>query len=188
MTAYRKAAAVQMVADDLIFEHYPELDAVGVRCVFIDKTAKSKGREVWARAKKVGGLNGFLAYGEDNLPDSYSEHEFFVIEVSEEKWERLKAPARRAMIDQQLSSCEIEHDEETGFVKGLAVVGPDVAVNREIVERHGLWFEELAELVEAGAEQLTLDQAISVDSDPLNQLKTSTGELQVSMRNPERVE
>ena len=123
----------------------------------MDKTPKSKGRDVWGRAKKVGGLNALLALGPNALPDSYEDqpHDLFVIEVSEEVWDHLKPAARSALVDHELSHCQISEGDEDGRV-GLAIVGHDVTEFEAIVRRHGLWNEGLQDFADA-AEQLTLD-------------------------------
>lgn len=163
--AFRLAKEAQEVADGLIREHHARLHGVTVTAVFLDKIPMSKGRQMWARAKKIGGLPAFLVaveamQGGPALQEAarYSDepHDFFVIEVAEEVWQKLTDAARKALIDEQLCACEIEEDEETGSVK-LAVVGPDVSGWREVVRRHGLWREDLEEFVRTGAEQLSLD-------------------------------
>jgi hypothetical protein len=160
--AYRLAKEAQEVADRLIEEHHAHLQGVTVTYVFVDKVPTSKGRQVWARAKKIGGLNAFLVFAE-SVPglaerwgsDEGSPHDFFAVEVAEEAWNRLTGKGREALIDEVLCSCEIEWDDN-GNTK-LAVVGPDVAGWRDVVKRHGLWREDLEEFVRAGAEQLSLD-------------------------------
>jgi hypothetical protein len=162
--AYRLAKEAQEVADRLIAEHHAHLQGVTVTAVFLDKVPTSKGRQVWARAKKIGGLNAFLVFAESAWDmaghwgtDEDSPHDFFVVEVAEEAWLKLTEAGRDALIDEALCSMEIEEDEETGSVR-LAVVGPDVVAWREVTKRHGLWREDLEEFVRAGAEQLTLDE------------------------------
>ena len=168
---YRRAPEVEEVARGLLAEHHPHLLGVRVEFVFMSKTPKSKGREVWGRAKKVSGLNAFLAAGPNDLPEHYEEQpaDFFVIEVSEEVWERLTAKGKRALVDEKLSCCEIETDEETGSV-GLAVVGPDVAGFEAVIRRHGLWHEDLESFVKAGAEQLSFSEAVTDAAKELHEM------------------
>lgn len=148
---YRVAEEVRSTAKKIIGEHHAHLLGLRVECVFTDKTAKSKGREVPGRAKKVSGLPAFLAL--DELPDFYSDEppDFFVLEVSEEAWEGLEGRGQAALVDHLLSCCEIETDEETGTAK-LSVVGPDVSEFTHVLARHGAWNEGLKDF----AEQLSL--------------------------------
>ena len=163
--AHRLARKAQEVADRLIDQHHGHLQGVTVTAVFVDKVPTSKGRQVWARAKKIGGLNAFLIFAESvrrfaspTEAHEYGDqpHDLFVLEVAEDAWNKLTESGREALIDEQLCSMEFEEDEETGSVR-LAVVGPDVAAFSEVVKRSGLWREDLEEFVRAGAEQLSLD-------------------------------
>jgi hypothetical protein len=157
---YRAAQEVEQIATDLIEAHHEHLLGVRVECVFLSKTPKSKGQELWGRAKKVSGLPAFLAAGPEDLPEYYEDQpaDFFVIEVAEEAWRELTAKGKRALVDKQLCSCEIEEDEESG-VLGLAIVGPDVAEFEAVLRRHGLWNASIKDFVKTGAEQLTLTDA-----------------------------
>ena len=154
---YRTASEPKKIGEKLMKEHHPHLLGVRVEFLFMNKTPKSKGRDVWGRAKKVGGLNALLALGPNALPDTYEDqpHDLFVIEVSEEVWDHLKPKARKALIDHELSHCEISEDEEGNV--SLAIVGHSVEEFEAIVKRHGLWKQDVEDLVRAGAEQLTLD-------------------------------
>lgn len=153
---YRIAEEVRSTAKKIIGEHHAHLLGLRVECVFTDKTAKSRGREVPGRTKKVSGLPAFLASPSEatgESPDFYSDDpsDFFVIEVSEEVWERLSESRRVALVDHLLSHAEIETDEETGTAK-LSVVGPDVSEFTHVLARHGAWNEGLKDF----AEQLSL--------------------------------
>lgn len=154
---YRLAKDVAVVGRELIEEHHPHLLGVRVEFVFMDKTPRAKGKDVWGRAKKISGLSAFLA-DEHGLREDYdpeNPQEFFVVEVSEEVWERLTAKGRRALVDHELSHLDIAHDDD-GNVK-LAVVGHDITEFEGVLRRHGLWNETVEDFVKAGAEQLTLE-------------------------------
>lgn len=153
---YRVAREVERIVRDLIADHYAHLHGIRISCVFLSKTPKSKGRDVWARAKKISGLPAFLS-DENGMSAEYDEMppDFFVIEVSEEIWTNLTESQRRALVDEQLVRLEIVEDDE-GRVN-LAVVDRGVVLVPEIVERHGLWRDSIEEAVRAGAEQLELE-------------------------------
>ena len=91
------------------------------------------------------------------MPETYEDqpYDIFVIEVSEEVWDHLKLPAKKALIDHELAHCEIETDEDGRT--SLAIRGHDVEEFEAIVKRHGLWKQDVEDLVRAGAEQLSLD-------------------------------
>ena len=155
---YRLATEAARIGADVMAEHHPHLLGVRTEFLFMSKTPKSKGRDVWGRAKKVSGLPAFLAVGPNTLPEHYEDQplDLFVIEISEEVWGRLTAKGKRALVDHELSHCEIEVDDETGGAR-LAIVGPDVTEFEAVLRRHGLWNESVEEFVKAGAEQLSLE-------------------------------
>lgn len=154
---YRVAQQVADIGSKLVAEHHPHLNGVRVEFVFMDKTPKTKGKDTWGRAKKISGLNAFLSNSDDH--ESYGAAEdYFVVEVSEEVWQRLDAKSRKALVDHELSHCEIVMDEETG-ASGLSIVGHDVTEFDAILRRHGLWNESVEGFVKAGAEQLSLEDA-----------------------------
>ena len=152
---YKQATEVERIAQDLIEEHYGHLLGVRVTCVLINKTPTSKGRAVWGRAKKISGLPAFLA-DENGLPDEYEDQppDFFVIEISEEKWSLLSDKGKQALVDEQLVKLDIVEDDE-GRVN-LAVRDRGVVVIPELIQRHGLYNDSLKGAAAIGAEQLEL--------------------------------
>lgn len=160
MTEYKLAKEAGVIGREILKEHHPHLLGVRVEFLMMDTMPKSKGKEVWGRAKKIGGLNAFLALGPNTLPDFYADQpfDFFVVEIAEEAWERLTGAGKRALIDHELSHCAVVEDEETGVTK-LAVVGHDVTEFEAVLRRHGLWNESVEGFVKAGAEQLSFGDA-----------------------------
>lgn len=154
---YRIAEEPARIGRELMEAHHEHLLGVRVDFLYMNKTPKSKGRDVWGRAKKVSGLNAFLALGPRYMPETYEDqpYDLFVIEVSEEVWKHLKPAARRALVDHELAHCDIETDEDGRT--SLVVRGHDVEEFEVVVKRHGLWKQDVEDLVRAGAEQLTLD-------------------------------
>lgn len=154
---YRRAEEAARIGAEIIAEHHGHLMGLRVDFVFLDKKPKSKGKELWGRAKKISGLPAFLAASND--PDHYGfAEDFFVVEISEEAWDSLSAAGKRALIDHELSHMEIVTDDETGASK-LAIVGHDVTEFEAVLRRHGAWNDTLESFVEVGAEQLSLEDA-----------------------------
>jgi hypothetical protein len=153
---YRLAAEAAQASRAIIEEHHPHLLGVRIEFVFINKTPKSKGKEVWGRAKKISGLPAFLSGG---MPEHYEDQptDFFVVELSEEAWDGLTPKGKGALVDHELCHCDIATDEETGEVK-LALRDHDVAEFEAILRRHGLWVRSVEEFVKSGAEQLSLSE------------------------------
>lgn len=154
MTEYRPAPSVQRIAEDLIREHHDHLADVRIEYAFRDKAAKKAGKTVFGTARKVGGLNAFLATDTDET-GSDEVDDFFVIEIAEDTWRILDQFQRVALVDHELCHCVIEHDEETGEPK-LKLKGHDLEEFRSIVDRHGLWEPELVSMADSMAKAVQL--------------------------------
>ena len=159
-TNYRPAPEVRAVADKLIPKFHQHLidNDVRVDYVFIDKTPKSKGREIWGRCRKVSSLAAFLAN------DQQGSDPFFVIEISEEIWEVLPPDKREALVDHELCHTLSEIGEEE---PKLSMVPHDLEEFTCIVRRHGLWRDDVEAFVNAAREnkeQKTLvNKTVDVD-------------------------
>lgn len=150
MTDYRPAPEVESIGRNLIrdVEDHKSLDAVRVDFIYRDKASKSNGRTVLAKARKVSGLNAFLANAE------MVQRDFFVIEVAEDTWDQLDEHQQKALVDHELMHCHVEFDE--AGTPQLAIRGHDMEEFRAIIERHGLWLSSTAEFGSAVAEQLAM--------------------------------
>ena len=143
---YTNAPEVQQIAEDLIpkyHQHLIDFD-VKIRYVFVDKTPKSKGREVWGTCRKISNLNAFLAEGND------SSEPFFVITISQDVWDVLPHDKRVALVDHELCHAwaEANEKEDADPVK-LSTVPHDLEEFASIVRRHGLWREDVEAFVKA---------------------------------------
>lgn len=144
---FRPAPAVERVAKKLIGKYHMDLSDhdIDIRYVFRSEHAKSSGKAVFGRAKKVSGLNAYLAQLED--PDetgiSGAEGDFFVIEIAEDIWRELKQDARVALVDHELSHCGVTFDKDENIK--LVCYPHDLEEFNAIVERHGLWRPDVAE-------------------------------------------
>lgn len=147
MPEYRSAIDAERIGQKLIAEHHTRLEGIRVDFVFRDKASKSNGKIVLGKARKVSGLNAFLANDDG--------HDFFVIEIAEDEWEQMPPSKRRALVDHELCHCTIDFDEDKGVVT-LGIKGHDVEAFVEEIERNGLWKDDLAEFAKAAKEQLEL--------------------------------
>lgn len=141
MTTYRPAPAARRIGDDLVARHHPDLEGVRIEYVFRDKAAKSKGREVWGAARKITGLAAYLAAGLDEHAVDDFVDDLFVIELAEDVWRRLTDAQRRALVDHELCHCTTTVDDN-GAVS-LTTVAHDLEEFVAVVERHGLWREDV---------------------------------------------
>lgn len=151
MPEYSPAPDAERIAQKLIADHHTHLTDVRVEFVFRDKASKSNGKVVLGKARKISGLNAFLARD----PDATYGEDFFVIELAEDEWLEMPASKRRALVDHELCHCTIDFDEDKGIVT-LGLRAHDVEEFKEIVDRHGLWKDDLAEFAKAAKEQLEL--------------------------------
>jgi len=150
---YSPAPEVKALADELIPKYHQHLIDFDVKLeyVFVDKTPKSKGREVWGSCKKISGQNAFLANQQEGSDP------FFVITIPEPIWEALSRDGRLALVDHYLcfawaEANQKEDDDEADPVK-LSIQCPDLVEFSCIVRRHGLWRDDAKELVDAFAKK-----------------------------------
>jgi hypothetical protein len=150
MTDYLDAPDVREIGERLRADHHAHALGPDVRVeyVFRDTAAKTGGRQVWAKVRKISGLNAYLA-----SPHGTSEP-FFVLEVAEETWEQMPDPMREALIDHHLSSMGVDHDDAGTPI--LTVLDPPAGDWPDVIRRHGLWRASLRDLAEAAVEQLSL--------------------------------
>ena len=144
--SYRPAPDVKRIADDLIEKYHRHLIDFQVKMeyVFVDKTPKSKGREVWGTCRKITGLNAFLSNEE--------EEPYFVIVISEPVWDVLPHDKRVALVDHELCHAwaEASQKEDTDGseeVIKLSVTPHDCEAFNAEIRRHGLWREDIEDLV-----------------------------------------
>jgi predicted metallopeptidase len=90
---YSSAPEVREIAERLIEILKPELEGFEIRYVFCSETIKHSGREAMALARKITGLNAYLA--------GHSEG-FFLIEVSRPLWDALSVDQRIALVHHEL--------------------------------------------------------------------------------------
>lgn len=133
------APEAQRIAEALIPKYHSHLQGIVVRCVLRDKAAKSGGKVVYGKARKVDGLTAYLAYpDEDNLV-----REFFILEFARDVWATLSDDSKRALVDHELCHCSIDIDDEGEL--HLAIRPHDIEEFNEIIERHGMWTPDLQE-------------------------------------------
>lgn len=168
MTDYARADEVAKIAADLIrdVEMHKPLAQARIEYVWRDKASKSNDRVVLAKARKVSGLNAYLANASAGLMDLDANEPLFVVEVAADTWERLKPEQRIALIDHEL--CHLVVDENGDGDPVLSTRGHDLEEFACIVERHGLWKSDVAAFGDQVIEQLAL--AIDADSRFLHDL------------------
>lgn len=140
---YSDATAARTIAETLIPQHHPHLVGARIEYVFRDKHQKRNGKIVAGTARKVSGLNAFLAA----KPPSFGGLDFFVIVFALDVWMAISDAQRVALVDHELCHCWRETNDETGEWD-LSIRGHDIEEFAEIVYRHGLWSEDLDNFVQ----------------------------------------
>jgi hypothetical protein len=169
-TTIREAPEARLIGKSLIAECHNHLRNVRMDFVFIERLDKdgvsqpieSKGKALLGRAKKVTGLNAYLAESTDEQTDEPVE--FYVIELSYFYWRSLTEKQRRALIDHELCHCETD---EEGKPKMRT---HDVEEFSEVIKRHGLWRPDVEQFVKVGAEQFVkvgAEQFVKVGAEQL---------------------
>lgn len=152
---FTPAPEVEAIANDLIpkYHHYLAEFNVRIEYVFIDKTPKSKGKEIWGTCRRVSNLNAFLANEKQNS-DS-----FFVITISKPVWDVLPLDKQTALVDHELchAYAELNPKEDEEPVK-TSINPHDLEEFTCIVRRYGLWRADIEAFVSAAKEE-SEDQA-----------------------------
>lgn len=160
-TKFYEAPEVEKLAEELIPQYHQHLIdfQVKIRYVFVSKTPKGKGKEIWGTCRKVSGLNAYLEGG------STDDEPFFVITISRDVWDILPPEKRLALVDHELChasaevkqakeeadvpQAEVDDQIETDNPVKLSVKPHDLEEFSCIVRRHGLWREDIEDFVEA---------------------------------------
>lgn len=155
---YASAPDVAHIAGDLIATVPDHADLAGVDIVYVwrDKAAKSKGRTVLGKARKVSGLNALLARDlDDDAP-------LFVIEIAQDEWIDLTTKQRYALVDHELSHLRVKIGDDGE--RDLSVRGHDVEEFRAVIDRHGFWKADVADFAVSVSEQMRLSiDGLSMD-------------------------
>ena len=125
MTQYTKCSeTVLNMAERIIEQYHPSLYKANIGFLFRDEAQISKGKYVYATAKKA-----------PAWVQPYAELDFLIV-IAEDIWSTLTTERRKALIDHELCHC--------AFVEGKAVIwGHDFEEFHAIIERRGLWNQDL---------------------------------------------
>lgn len=178
---YWKADDVDEIAEKLIKEFHPHLAGESILYIFRSEHSESNGKIEFAKAKRVSGLNAYLANrgdleemnGAGDTPSEKSEAPpILLIEVAYDVWTQLSAAQRVALIDHEL--CHFGLD---------GMRAHDVEEFRAVIDRHGLWRPEIQEFAQTIAQQKLFPTKADVDLKEMT--STSIGEaLMKDLKNP----
>jgi len=151
MTVYSPAPSVKAIAERLIPLYHADLVDVRIEYVFRDNNATSAGKEMWGKARKVSGLNAYLATEDTAFEHGPGDDDFFVVEIAKNIWQLLTHVQQEALVDHELCHLSIDYND----VK-LVIRSHDVEEFGAVIQRHGLWRVDVKQFVDA-ANQLTFD-------------------------------
>ena len=117
---------VLSIAQELIALHHPFLSACNIGFVMRDEAGASGGKTVPAHTTKV----------PDKIRPHLTQELDILIVIAEDQYSGLSTDQRTALIDHEL--CHI-----TVSKSGWTTCAHDIEEFREIIERHGLWNEDL---------------------------------------------
>ena len=135
---FTSSPEVEEIAEKLIEILKPELEGFTIRYIFNSENPKKDGREVIGLARKVVGLNAYLA-GE---PEG-----FFVLETGLPAYEELTTNQKIAYVHHEL--CHFGIDDPGN----LSIIPHDIEEFNEVAAIHGAYFDRLqifADAVEKG--------------------------------------
>lgn len=148
-TTYTPAPQVATVAQRAIAKWHPHLADVRIEYVFRDPAAKTKGKVVLGKARKLSGLNSALVTLLNPDWGGEEPEDFFVMEIARPAWDAMDTDQRLALVDHELCHFTVEVDDEGQAV--LKILGHDLEAFNAEVERHGLWKRDIEDFLKAAA-------------------------------------
>lgn len=147
MSTFTMAPELDARAKKIIAKHHPSLKGITILYVWRDKATRSHGSLVLGSTGRLSGRAAMLyaaaVAGEGNPYDAEldpdDDHAAYVIELPSDVWLLLEEAQRDALLDHYLTRCKIDDEGR------LALRSP-VSEFPQIVERHGLWRDDLADL------------------------------------------
>ena len=132
----KRPSSVYELLDSLVKKHHDHLSSASIIVVWRSGWKRDKdGKLILGQCKKAGDFSKALA-----------EHDFAIL-LNEESWSRMDEKQRAALVDHELCHAGITITKK-GAVK-YRVRKHDLEEFRDIVERHGLWKEDIRKFIEA---------------------------------------
>lgn len=178
---YSLAPEVAKIGRQLLVKHHdPALRDERIEYLFRSEAAKSNGRTIWGKARKVAGLNAFLANDDPAegpiTEDTPEVEQFFVIEIAYDVWATLSAKQKIALVDHELSHLKSGMNDKGEIV--LSLRAHDLEEFEDVVKRHGLWKKDVEHFAKVAADQLNLlEQQQPQEDDEDNEAENIPGSI-----------
>ncbi len=140
---YWRDPQLEEMGKELVQEIHEHLREAEFSYLLTSRPMNRAGKTLAGKARKVSGV---LHY--------YTQSDFLII-VSNDFWQEAADTDRRALLDHELCHCSVEYDKEGG--RQWTLKGHDIEEFIAIIDRRGLWHNELKQFGQAIAKQLELD-------------------------------
>lgn len=139
---YWRDPQLEEVAERLIQKHHNHLLEAKISYRVTSRAMSRAGKTLAGKARKTCGILKHYAQAD------------FMIVVCHTFWNEMIPAEREALVDHELCHCSVEHDEEGN--RSWVLRGHDIEEFTAVVDRRGLWKEDLKQFGQAVARQLEL--------------------------------
>jgi hypothetical protein len=137
---FKRAPEVAAIARQLIEAYHPHLLEVRIEYVWGDEAPVTNDKVTRGKAMKISGVDAELA----RLGTDEKSEPFFCIVIYSDEWLYMKEHQQRALVDHELCHLRWKLDKEGK--RKLYLQNHDLEEFHCIVERHGFWKREVAEM------------------------------------------
>jgi hypothetical protein len=140
---FQLAPELVTLADTVIDKANRELRELKILYAWDGNDRKSKGRPMLGETRKLGAFQRWLASGFNDVEDGQQ----FLISINRRQWlAHTDSRWREALLAHQLAAIGKKTDSDGNEV--WVVREPDIAEFSEVIERYGLWNQQLANVGE----------------------------------------
>ena len=160
-TQFDFAEEAQTIAMEILPKYHHGLINAKIGFLFKNKEIMQKGKNVVGTAEKCGAKTKAVSLyqaedGEEALD--------FILTFAYPTWKNLTDIQKYAVVDHELSHCQVESNESTGETK-TKIISHDVEEFSSIVRRHGLWQGNLEIFGQIAADACIEDDEAPGDDD-----------------------
>ena len=139
---YWRDTSLDKLAEEIRMKHHDHLHDAEILFLLTKKASPKGGRVSYGKTKLMNGLVKYLARAD------------FIIIIMAPIWDQADLKKRRAMVDHEL--CHCSYDEDVEGNRTWTIRHHDVEEFTKVIDRHGLWQEQLQDFGQAVGRQLEL--------------------------------